>query len=121
MMQNVIEKADVLLEALPYIQRFAGKTIVIKYGGHAMEKEELKTSFIRDVLLMHYIGLHPVIVHGGGPQIDAMLQRLQALSDNHFDTDPETIHWGHVGTLSHYAELLKRITDSAFKEGEHAE
>ena len=64
-MQNVIEKADVLLEALPYIQRFTGKTIVIKYGGHAMEKEELKTSFIRDVLLMHYIGLHPVIVHGG--------------------------------------------------------
>jgi acetylglutamate kinase len=76
MMQNVIEKADVLLEALPYIQRFAGKTIVIKYGGHAMEKEELKTSFIRDVLLMHYIGLHPVIVHGGGPQIDAMLQKV---------------------------------------------
>ena len=54
-------------------------------------------------------------------EIDAMLQRLQALSDNHFDTDPETIHWGHVGTLSHYAELLKRITDSAFYEGEHAE
>jgi acetylglutamate kinase len=76
MMQNVIEKADVLLEALPYIQRFAGKTIVIKYGGHAMEKEELKANFIRDVLLMHYIGLNPVIVHGGGPQIDAMLQKV---------------------------------------------
>jgi hypothetical protein len=54
-------------------------------------------------------------------EIDAMLQRLQALSDDHFDADPETIHWGHVGTLSHYAELLKRITDSAFHEGEHAE
>ena len=54
-------------------------------------------------------------------EIDAMLQRLQALSDDHFDADPETIHWGHVGTLSHYAELLKRITDSAFNEGEHAE
>jgi hypothetical protein len=54
-------------------------------------------------------------------EIDAMLQRLQALSDDHFDADPELIHWGHVGTLSHYAELLKRITDSAFHEGEHAE
>ena len=54
-------------------------------------------------------------------EIDAMLHRLQALSDDHFDADPETIHWGHVGTLSHYIDLLKRITDSAFKEGEHAE
>ncbi|WP_291207042.1 hypothetical protein [Hyphomonas sp.] len=54
-------------------------------------------------------------------EIDAMLVRLQDLSDDHFDADPETIHWGHVGTLSHYAELLKRITDSAFREGEHAE
>ena len=54
-------------------------------------------------------------------EIDAMLARLQTLSDDHFDADPETIHWGHVGTLSHYVELLKRITDSAFHEGEHAE
>jgi hypothetical protein len=54
-------------------------------------------------------------------EIDAMLHRLQALSDDHFDADPESIHWGHIGTLSHYAELLKRITDSAFQEGEHAE
>jgi acetylglutamate kinase len=75
-MQKYIDKADVLLEALPYIQRFANKTIVIKYGGHAMDKEDLKISFIRDVLLMHYIGLNPVIVHGGGPQIDAMLTKV---------------------------------------------
>ena len=75
-MQKYIDKADVLLEALPYIQRFANKTIVIKYGGHAMDKEDLKVSFIRDVLLMHYIGLNPVIVHGGGPQIDAMLTKV---------------------------------------------
>ena len=54
-------------------------------------------------------------------EIDAMLARLQTLSDDHFDADPEAIHWGHVGTLSHYAEILKRITDSAFHEGEHAE
>ena len=53
--------------------------------------------------------------------IDTMLARLQALSDDHFDTHPDAVHWGHVGNLEYYAELLKRITDSAFKEGEHAE
>jgi hypothetical protein len=54
-------------------------------------------------------------------EIDAMLARLQALSDDHFNNGPDEITWAHVGTLEHYAELLKRITDSAFKEGEHAE
>ena len=53
-------------------------------------------------------------------QIDAMLERLKALSDDHFNTHPDEINWGHVGTLNHYASLLRRITDSAFKEGEHA-
>ena len=53
-------------------------------------------------------------------QIDAMLARLQALSDDHFNADPDAIHWGDVGTLNHYASLLRQITDSAFKEGEHA-
>ena len=69
-----IEKADVLLEALPYIRRFAGKVMVVKYGGHAMENEELKDSFAQDVALLKYVGMHPVIVHGGGPQIDAALK-----------------------------------------------
>lgn len=54
-------------------------------------------------------------------EIDAMLERIKALSDDHFDTSPDEINWGHVGTLTHYAELLKRITDAAFKEGEHAD
>ena len=54
-------------------------------------------------------------------QIDAMLERLKALSDDHFETHPDEFHWGHVGTLKHYAGLLRQITDSAFKEGEHAE
>ena len=53
-------------------------------------------------------------------EIDAMLDRLKALSDDHFDTDPDAIHWGDVGSLNHYASLLRQITDSAFKEGEHA-
>lgn len=54
-------------------------------------------------------------------EIDAMIKRIKTLSDDHFDASPDEINWGHVGTLSHYAELLKRITDAAFKEGEHAE
>ena len=69
-----VEKADVLLEALPYIRRFAGKVMVVKYGGHAMENEELKDSFAQDVALLKYVGMRPVIVHGGGPQIDAALK-----------------------------------------------
>jgi acetylglutamate kinase len=69
-----VEKADVLLEALPYIRRFAGKVLVVKYGGHAMENDELKDSFAQDVVLLKYVGMHPVIVHGGGPQIDAALK-----------------------------------------------
>jgi acetylglutamate kinase len=75
-----IEKADVLLEALPYIRRFAGKVLVVKYGGHAMENEELKDSFAQDVALMKYVGMHPVIVHGGGPQIDAALKQSGIVS-----------------------------------------
>jgi len=80
-MQKYIDKADVLLEALPYIQRFFDKTFVIKYGGHAMEDEDLKVSFVRDVILMSYIGMNPVIVHGGGPQINEMLDKIGKKSD----------------------------------------
>lgn len=75
------EKARLLIEALPYIRRFSGKTVVIKYGGHAMKEEELKGSFAQDIVLMKYIGMHPVVVHGGGPQIGRMLERLGKKSD----------------------------------------
>ena len=68
--------ARVLAEALPYIRRFRGKTIVIKYGGNAMVDEELKNSFARDVVLMKTVGFNPVVVHGGGPQIGSLLERL---------------------------------------------
>jgi acetylglutamate kinase len=70
------EKARILAEALPYIQRFHGKTIVIKYGGNAMMDEELKTAFARDVVLLKLVGMNPVVVHGGGPQIEQLLARL---------------------------------------------
>ena len=68
--------AEVLTEALPYIKRFQDKTIVIKYGGNAMEDEQLKSSFARDIVLMKLVGMNPVLVHGGGPQIKALLDKL---------------------------------------------
>jgi len=68
--------AEILIEALPYIRRFSGMTIVIKYGGHAMADEDLKEAFARDVTLMKFIGLNPVVVHGGGPQINSVLDRM---------------------------------------------
>jgi len=71
-----MERADILLEALPYIKRFYNKTIVIKYGGHAMVDDELKDKFAQDVVMMKYIGINPVIVHGGGPQIGTLLKKL---------------------------------------------
>jgi acetylglutamate kinase len=70
------EKARILAEALPYIQRFHGRTIVVKYGGNAMTDELLKSSFARDVVLLKLVGMNPVVVHGGGPQIEDMLARL---------------------------------------------
>lgn len=75
-MNKLIKKANVLVEALPYIRTFAGKTVVIKYGGKAMTEESLKDGFALDVVMMKYVGLNPVLVHGGGPQIDLMLNRL---------------------------------------------
>jgi len=70
------DRAKILAEALPYIQRFHGKTIVIKYGGSAMTDEKLKKSFARDVVLLKLVGMNPVVVHGGGPQIDILLSQL---------------------------------------------
>ncbi len=72
--------AKVLTEALPYIQRFTGCTIVVKYGGNAMVDEKLKNSFARDIVLMKLVGMHPVVVHGGGPQIDSFLEKLDIQS-----------------------------------------
>src|SRR5690554_6636906 len=69
-------KADILSEALPYIRRFHGKTVVIKYGGNAMTDEHLQRSFAHDVVLLKLVGLNPVVVHGGGPQINAALKRI---------------------------------------------
>ncbi|HNW79345.1 MAG TPA: acetylglutamate kinase [Candidatus Competibacteraceae bacterium] len=74
--QAATQVAHVLTESLPYIRRFSGKTIVVKYGGNAMENEHLKNSFARDIVLMKLVGFNPVVVHGGGPQISSLLKRI---------------------------------------------
>src|SRR6266480_7252256 len=75
-MEQIVRRAETLIEALPYIRAFQGKTLVIKYGGAAMEQTDLKEQFAKDVLLLRLVGMRPVIVHGGGPQIGALMKRL---------------------------------------------
>jgi acetylglutamate kinase len=94
-MKSVIDKAEVLIEALPYMQRFYDKTFVIKYGGAAMGDEDLKRSFCQDVTLLKFIGLNPVVVHGGGPQIGSVLKQMGKESrfvDGMRVTDEETMN-----------------------------
>lgn len=92
-MQELLAKAETLTEALPYMQRYAGKTFVIKYGGHAMGDPEAARNFAEDVVLLKAVGINPVVVHGGGPQIGAMLKQLGVESqfiDGLRVTDAET-------------------------------
>lgn len=93
-MQQLIDKAEILIEALPYIRRYFDKTIVVKYGGHAMLDKELKLSFAQDMVLLKYIGIRLVIVHGGGPQIDHTLEamgRKSSFVDGRRVTDDATM------------------------------
>ena len=80
-MINHSDRAKVLIEALPYIQRFNGATVVVKYGGHAMVDDGLKQNFALDIILMKYVGMNPVVIHGGGPQIGGFLKRLSIKSE----------------------------------------
>jgi len=80
--KDAMNTANVLSEALPYIQQFAGKTVVIKYGGNAMIDDKLKDSFARDIVMMKLIGINPIVVHGGGPQIGELLEKLAI--ESHF-------------------------------------
>lgn len=93
-MKKLIEKAKVLIESLPYIQQFSGKTVVVKYGGNAMVDEELKKSFALDIILMKHIGINPVVVHGGGPQIGEVMKKMgmePSFVDGYRVTDSETM------------------------------
>jgi len=93
-MKELIKKADILLESLPYIREFAGRTIVIKYGGSAMVSENLRSNFARDIILLRYVGIKPVVVHGGGPQIGKTLEKMGKKTSfirGHRVTDDETM------------------------------
>jgi acetylglutamate kinase len=92
--KDASEKAHILADALPYIREFSGKTVVIKYGGHAMENDELAQLFATDVVLMRLVGINPVVVHGGGPQITDLMRRLgkePEFVDGRRVTDAETV------------------------------
>ena len=80
---HFINKANILIEALPYIQRLWGKTVVIKYGGNAMKSDNLTHKILEDVTLLKYVGINPILVHGGGPEINAMLKRVNVESSFH--------------------------------------
>jgi acetylglutamate kinase len=94
MSEEYIKKAETLLEALPYMRSFQGQTLVIKYGGAAMIEPELKRAFAQDITLLQYLGIHPVVVHGGGPQIGKMLEEMKIPTrfvDGHRVTDESTM------------------------------
>lgn len=93
-MKTIMEKANVLIEALPYIRNFYGKTFVIKFGGAAMVEEKLKDAFAQDIVLLNFIGIKPVIVHGGGPRINKIMEKMgkkPIFIHGHRVTDKETI------------------------------
>ncbi|HHW20067.1 MAG TPA: acetylglutamate kinase [Thermodesulfovibrio thiophilus] len=92
--QALLEKANILVEALPYIRKFYGKTFVIKYGGAAQKEPELKQAFAQDIVLLNFIGINPVVVHGGGPKITELMKKLgknPTFIHGHRVTDKETI------------------------------
>ena len=112
--------ARILTESLPYIQRFTGKTFVIKFGGNAMTDPELHESFARDVVLMKLVGMNPVVVHGGGPQIGQLLERLNietAFVDGMRVTDERTMN---VVEMVLGATVNKEIVDSIHRNGGRA-
>ena len=114
-LQIAAERADLLVQALPFLRRYAGITVVVKYGGHAMGNPELAAQFGRDIALLKQVGVNPVVVHGGGPQINAMLQRL-AIPSNFIDglrvTDAsmvEVVEMVLAGTVNkHVAGLINQ-------------
>jgi acetylglutamate kinase len=119
-MTRMILRAEILLEALPYLQAFQGKTLVIKYGGAAMEKADLKEQFAQDVLLLRLVGLRPVIVHGGGPQIGALMKRLgkePRFVGGMRVTDPETMD---IVEMMLGGKINKEIVGQINVHGAHA-
>jgi acetylglutamate kinase len=114
------EAAGILAEALPYIREFSGKTVVIKYGGHAMEEPALARLFAQDVVLMHLVGVNPVVVHGGGPQISALMQRLgkePQFVDGLRVTDAETVD---IVRMALVGKVNREIVSAINQHGDYA-
>ena len=119
-MQTAIEKATILLEALPYIRKFANKTFVIKFGGNAMVDEKLSHSFALDIILLSYVGIRPVVVHGGGPQIGELMKKLGKQStfiDGLRVTDQETMD---IAEMVLTGSINKEIVSHINKNGGRA-
>jgi acetylglutamate kinase len=113
-------KARILAEALPYIREFSGKTVVIKYGGHAMENDELAELFAADVVLMRLVGMNPVVVHGGGPQITELMRRLgkePEFVDGRRVTDAETVD---IVRMALVGKVNREIVASVNRHGSYA-
>ena len=117
---NAGEKAEILADALPYIREFTGKTVVIKYGGHAMDKPELADLFAQDVVLMHLVGMNPVVVHGGGPQITDLMARLGKTAefvDGLRVTDAETVD---IARMALVGKVNREVVASLNQHGSYA-
>jgi acetylglutamate kinase len=115
---TMLAKTEVLVEALPYLQRYAGQTFVVKYGGHAMGDPELARDFAEDIVLLKQVGIRPVVVHGGGPQIGAMLKRLGVESrfvDGLRVTDAATAEVAEMVLGSINKELVRWISEAGGK------
>lgn len=114
------DKAHILVEALPFIRKYANKTVVIKYGGAAMVDEKVRDEFMKDVALMKYVGIHPIIVHGGGPEINTMLKRVnketQFIEGNRV-SDAETVE---IAEMVLSAKINKSIVADLNKQGAKA-
>ncbi len=114
------EKAKILSEALPYIREFSGRTVVIKYGGHAMESAELAERFASDVVLMRLVGMNPVVVHGGGPQITDLMRRLGKEStfvDGRRVTDAETVD---IVRMALVGKVNREVVNAINRHGPYA-
>jgi acetylglutamate kinase len=119
-LQDAGEKAHILADALPFIREFSGKTVVIKYGGHAMESAELADLFATDVVLMRLVGMNPVVVHGGGPQITELMRRLgkePEFVDGRRVTDAETVD---IVRMALFGKVNRDIVASVNRHGSYA-
>lgn len=114
------EKARILAEALPYIREFSGRTVVVKYGGHAMDRPELAELFATDVVLMRLVGMNPVVVHGGGPQISELMRRLgkePEFIDGRRVTDAETVD---IVRMALVGKVNREVVSSINRHGSYA-